>query len=107
MDQVYDNILLKITKIKNNIEKIKEYNLNNNNNNNNIEYIEKLNNISSDINTLYANSEDLIDLYLNNLPIDELSKEDQNRVNENKIIKKVYDTFAPYMLYMQILLKNR
>jgi hypothetical protein len=102
MDNVYNNIILKLDKMKSNIEKIKEYN----SNNIHIDYINKLNLLSSDINTMLSTSEDLIDLYLENVSENRLSHEDYNRMNENKISKKTYNTFLPYMLYMQLLLKS-
>jgi hypothetical protein len=103
-DEIIDILLEKIDKIKNNITKIKEYNKNNKNNN--IKYIEKLNNISSDINYLYNNTEDLFDLFIENVDEDKLENIDKYKKIENMIYKKSYETFLPYILQMQIMLKN-
>lgn len=103
-DEIIDILLEKIDKIKNNITKIKEYNKNNKNNN--IKYIEKLNNISSDINYLYNNTEDLFDLFIENIDEDKLENIDKYKKIENMIYKKSYETFLPYILQMQIMLKN-
>ena len=103
---IYDGILSKLDEIKNNIIKIKDYN-NKNNKNNNIKYIEKLNNISSDINYLYNNTEDLFDLFIENVDEDKLENIDKYKKIENMIYKKSYETFLPYILQMQIMLKNK
>jgi hypothetical protein len=103
---IYDGILSKLDEIKNNIIKIKDYN-NKNNKNNNIKYIEKLNNTLSDINYLSGNIDDLYDLIIENIDNDKLDNIDKYKKLENIIYKKSYETFLPYILQMQIMLKNK
>ena len=66
---LYDNIITKIELLKTNIEKFKMYENGNGNGNGNgnINYMEKLNTFLDDINILIASSEDLFDLYLENI----------------------------------------
>jgi hypothetical protein len=103
-DDIYNGLIAKIDNIKNNLIKIKDYNKNNKNNN--IKYIEKLNTISSDINYLSSNTDDLFDLYLENIDDDKLENVEKYKKIENMIYKKSYETFLPYILQMQIMLKN-
>jgi hypothetical protein len=103
-DDIYNGLIAKIDNIKNNLIKIKDYNKNNKNNN--IKYIEKLNTISSDINYLSSNMDDLFDLYLENIDDDKLENVEKYKKIENMIYKKSYETFLPYILQMQIMLKN-
>lgn len=102
-DDIYDGILSKLDKINIKIKKIKQYN----SKNNNIEYLEKLNNILSDINYLSNNIDDLYNLYLENVEEDKLDSIDKYKKIENMIYKKSYETFLPYILQMQIMLKNK
>ena len=104
-DDIYNGLIAKIDNIKNNLIKIKDYNKNNKNNN--IKYIEKLNTISSDINYLSSNMDDLFDLYLENIDDDKLENVEKYKKIENMIYKKSYETFLPYILQMQIMLKNK
>ena len=102
-NEIYDGILSKLDKINITITKIKQYN----SKNNNIEYLEKLNNILSDINYLSTNINDLYDLYLENVEEDKIDSIDKCKKLENMIYKKSYETFLPYILQMQIMLKNK
>jgi len=103
---LYDNIITKIELLKTNIEKFKMYENGNGNGNGNINYMEKLNTFLDDINILIASSEDLFDLYLENINENNLNNQDKNRLKDHMIAKKTYEFFAPYILQMQIFLKN-
>jgi len=104
-DEIYTAMIDKIDKLKLYLTKIKEYNKNNKNNN--IKYIEKLNTVSTDINYLSSNIEDLFDLLLENIDEDKLENVEKYKKIENMIYKKSYETFLPYILQMQIMLKNK
>lgn len=103
MEPVYDTIILQLDKMKDHILKIKQYN----NTSNTVEYLEKLNRLSCVIQESDALTEDMWNLYLDKIPANQLSSEDKCLQKENKITKDVYNTFLPYMLYMQIVLRNK
>jgi hypothetical protein len=100
---IYCGILSKLETIKNKIIKIKEYN----NKKYNVLYLEKLNSIMSDINYLNSTSDDLYDLFLENVDENTLDNVDKYKKVENMIYKKSYETFLPLILQMQIMLKNK
>lgn len=102
---IYTNLITKLSEIKENIEKIHVYTTTNDNNKS-VDYLEKLNEISTLINTIHAVSNDLLDEYIITLPNNVLSHEEQRKQELLKINKKIYNTFVPYMLYMSILLQN-
>lgn len=102
---IYNNLITKLSEIKENIEKIHVY-TSTNDNNKSLEYLEKLNEISILINNMHAVSSDLLDEYTITLPDNVLSHEEQQKRELLKINKKIYNTFVPYMLYMSILLQN-
>ena len=102
---IYNNLITKLSEIKENIEKIHVY-TSTNDNNKSLEYLEKLNEISILINNMHAVSSDLLDEYTITLPDNVLSHEEQQKQELLKINKKIYNTFVPYMLYMSILLQN-
>ena len=85
---IYTNLITKLSEIKENIEKIHVYTTTSDNNKS-VDYLEKLNEISTLINTIHV-----------------LSHEEQRKQELLKINKKIYNTFVPYMLYMSILLQN-
>ena len=101
---LYENMLLKINKIKDNIENIKNYS--NNDRNKDIKYIKKLEKFSRKLNKIYSISEDLNDLNIISIDENILTNEDLEKQKSLKINKTVYDTFFPYMLYLQVLLQN-
>jgi pantothenate kinase len=102
---IYTNLITKLSEIKENIEKIHVYTTTSDNNKS-VDYLEKLNEISTLINTMHAVSTDLLDEYIITLPNNVLSHEEQRKQELLKINKKIYNTFVPYMLYMSILLQN-
>ena len=102
---IYTNLITKLSEIKENIEKIHVYTTTSDNNKS-VDYLEKLNEISTLINTIHAVSNDLLDEYIITLPNNILSHEEQRKQELLKINKKIYNTFVPYMLYMSILLQN-
>ena len=103
--ELYDKLSEKLHSILKNINTIKDY-TKLNKNSYNIEYISKMNEISTIINSLLATTTDLTDMYLSNANPLILNNEDINRVKEYNINKKIETTFLPYMLYMQIILRN-
>ena len=102
---IYTNLITKLSEIKENIGKIHVYTTTSDNNKS-VDYLEKLNEISTLINTIHAVSNDLLDEYIITLPNNVLSHEEQRKQELLKINKKIYNTFVPYMLYMSILLQN-
>ena len=103
--ELYDKLTTKINTILKNIDCIKLYTLSNKNPLN-IEYISKMNEVSTLVNTLLAYSNDMTNIYLSNTAEHILNNEDANRVKEYNINKKIETVFLPYMLYMQIILQN-
>jgi len=103
MADIYDVLTCKLETMKDYINKIKIYN----NDNNSLQYIEKLNTLSTNINYNLAILEDMYNLYIENIDMNELSAEDRHLQKENKISKQINDTFLPLMLYMQIMLQNK
>jgi hypothetical protein len=102
MDEIYDSMASKLDKIINIIIKMKHYN----NQNSSLDFLQKLDKQSTDINMMLASTEDMYDTYLETMDMNELTHEDKAQQNENKINKQVYNKFLPYMLYLQIILKN-
>lgn len=102
-NDIYDGMLSKIDNIKLLLTKIKEYN----EKNNNIKHLEKINTISTEVNYLTSNIEDLHDMIIENIDDDKLDSHDKYKKKENMIYKKSYETFLPYILQMQIMLKNK
>ena len=103
MDDIYDGIASKLDKMKEYIIKMKEYK----NIHSNLEFIQKLDQLSSDINRNVGLTEDLYDAYLETMNSDNLTHEDKQIQKDNKINKQLYNHFLPYQLYLQILLKNK
>jgi hypothetical protein len=101
---LYDKLLDKIENIKKNIIKIKEYT--ELNETDNIEYLEKLKNFSLEINNIDSISNDMVNEFILHVDPSILKNEDINLQKNLLINKKIYDTFMPYMLYMQIILQN-
>jgi hypothetical protein len=102
MNGIYDGITSKLDKMKEYIVKMKQYD----NKNSNLEFLQKLDKLSSDINMVLASTEDMYDSYLETMNSDDLTHEDKNLQKDNQINKQVYNKFLPYMLYLQIILKN-
>ena len=102
---IFNNLIKKITETKENLEKIQTH-TSECDNEKNIMYLEKLNELSSTIHMLHSISTDLYDEYLLGVPLDRLSNEERQKVNLVINNKKIYNTFAPYMLYMGIMLQN-
>ena len=68
--------------------------------------MEKLNELSTQIHSLNSISEDLYDEYILGLSENALSNEEKKKRELLINNKKIYNTFAPYMLYMGIMLQN-
>ena len=104
--EIYDNLINKINKTKENLEKINLH-TQNFDSQKNITYLEKLNELSTMINNLNSISEDLYDEYILGLPNNLLTNEERQKRELIVNNKKIYNTFAPYMLYMGIMLQNQ
>jgi hypothetical protein len=106
-NELYENIIKKIDKIKNNIIKLKEYSNNSQSDTNkNIKFLEKFNYFSTELNNMKALVDDMYDEFIIESNPNELSNEDKQKRNNLIIEKKIQNTFLPYMLYLQILLNN-
>ena len=105
--ELYENIIIKIDKIKDKIIKIKDYTNNFElDSNKNIKFLEKFNSFSIELNEIKALVDDMYMEFILEANPDELSNEDKNKRNNLIIEKKIQNTFLPYMLYLQILLGN-
>jgi len=106
-NELYENIINKIDKIKNNIIKLKEYSNNSQSDTNkNIKFLEKFNYFSTELNNIKALIDDMYNEFIIESNPNELSNEDKQKRNNLIIEKKIQNTFLPYMLYLQILLNN-
>jgi len=101
---IYNSIISKLDNIKNNILKIKEYT--ELNETKQIEYLEILNQFSKELNDLDCLSNDMYDMYILQLDPTMIQNQDRNMQKNLLINKKINDTFLPYILYMQIMLRN-
>lgn len=103
-NDIINNLINKTDTIKENLLKIKQYT--EHDNTKQIEYLEKLNLFSSLISELEAVSNDMTDLYIMQTDTGLLSQIDKDKQKQLQIQKKVQDTFLPYMLYLQIILRS-
>lgn len=103
--EVFSNLINKIEQTKTHLNQIYTHTLTTDSVKN-IQYLEKLNEISSIIHNLNAISEDLYNEYILGLPENTLSNEEKEKQIQIAHNKKIYSTFAPYMLYMGIMLQN-
>lgn len=103
--ELYNRLLEKLDRIKKNIESIRDYSekksiVNKNN------YLKKLNVTSAHINTMYAYSSDMYDEFILNVDPEIINREELEERRNIIINKKIEQIFLPYMLYMQIILRN-
>lgn len=103
--EIYDKLIKRLDKIKNNIEEIKDISSQYDNGKSN-NYIKKLNKLSYKMNNLKLLSEKIKHLYLTNTPNEYLNLKQQKEIKDYLISKKIHDMFNPYMLYMLINLQN-
>jgi hypothetical protein len=101
---IYNDIISKIDKIKNNIIKIKEYT--DIQETKQKEYLEILLKFSVELNNINAMSEDLHDQFILQVDSNIIKHQDLNLQKKLLINKHIEDVFLPYILYMQILLQN-
>ncbi len=104
--EIFSTLINKINKTKANLEKIHAH-TQNSDSEKNIAYLEKLNELSTIINNLNSISEDLYDEFILGLPANALSNEEKEKRQLVINNKKIYNTFAPYMLYMGVILQNQ
>ncbi len=104
--EIFSTLINKINKTQANLEKIHAHTLNFDSEKN-IAYLEKLNELSTMINNLNSISEDLYDEFILGLPNNALSNEEKEKRQLLINNKKIYNTFAPYMLYMGVILQNQ
>ncbi len=103
--KLYENLIIKINKIKDRLDKIKLYS-ESFDNDKQLVYIEKLSDFNNNINNLEAISNDLYNEYILQTDSSLLNEEDRNEQKNLQINKKIQNIFLPYMLYLQILLSN-
>ena len=101
---IYNDIISKIDKIKNNIIKIKEYT--DIQETKQKEYLEILLKFSVELNNINAMSEDLHDQFILQVDSNIIKHQDLNLQKKLLINKHIEDVFMPYILYMQIMLLN-
>lgn len=101
---IYDDIMCKIDRIKNNIVKIKEYT--DIQETKKKEYLEILLKFSTELNNIDAMSEDLHDQFILQVDSNIIKNQDLNLQKKLLINKHIEDVFLPYILYMQIMLQN-
>ena len=101
-DSIYESLICKLDKIKDNINKIKEYS----NETNNMKYLELLLKFSSELNDIESTSDDMFDMYILQLNPVSIKNQDLNLRKKLLINKHIEDVFMPYILYMQIMLLN-
>ena len=101
-DSIYESLICKLDKIKDNINKIKEYS----NETNNMKYLELLLKFSSELNDIESTSDDMFDMYILQLNPVSIKNQDLNLRKKLLINKHIEDVFTPYILYMQIMLLN-
>ncbi len=104
--EIFSSLISKLDKTKANLDKI-HLHTQNSDSDKNIAYLEKLNELSTIINNLNSISEDLYDEYILGLPENALSNEEKEKRQLVINNKKIYNTFAPYMLYMGVILQNQ
>ncbi len=103
--ELFENIIIKLDKMKNKLGTLKDYS-NNFDNNKELKYLEKLNEFMHDLNSLYAKSKDLYDEFILQTDPNLLNEQDNNKQKDLIINKKIQNIFLPYMLYMQIILQS-
>ena len=101
-DSIYESLICKLDKIKDNINKIKEYS----NETNDMKYLELLLKFSSELNDIESTSDDMFDMYILQLNPVSIKNQDLNLRKKLLINKHIEDVFMPYILYMQIMLLN-
>lgn len=102
---VFNNIITKMDKIKNQMIEIRDY-TQLDNGNLQIDYLEKLSQFSIKLNELVSLAQDVKDNFIMQSDSRILTETDLNEQKNLRINKKIQDTFLPYMLYLQILLQN-
>jgi hypothetical protein len=106
-NKLYENIIIKLDRIKETLNKIKNYSEKFDvETNKNINFLEKLSYFSTDLNNMDALVNDMYSEFILESNPNELSHEDKNKRNNLIIEKKIQDTFLPYMLYFRVLLSN-
>jgi hypothetical protein len=106
-NKLYENIIIKLDRIKETLNKIKNYSEKFDvETNKNINFLEKLSYFSTDLNNMDALVNDMYSEFVLESNPNELSHEDKNKRNNLIIEKKIQDTFLPYMLYFRVLLSN-
>lgn len=102
-NELYDNILNKIEKIKTKIITMKNYS---ENTIKSLKFLQTFNEFSNELGNLKIIVDDAYDEFILDIDPSELSNHEQNERKKIIIQKKIQNTFMPYMLYFQILLNN-
>lgn len=103
--EIFDMLIKKLDNVKETVNKMKNHS--NNNIHVSVDYIQKLNQFSLELNSLVAISNDIYDEYILNMDCELLTNDEINRQKNLQINKKIEKIFLPYMLYLQIILQNR
>ena len=103
--ELYENIIKKINNIKDYFLKISELSKTSNIDNK-LEYLEKLQQCSLELNEMDSKVEDLYEHYILQIPTDLLTNEYKNKQKNIQINKNIQKIFLPVMLYYQIIMQN-
>ena len=103
--ELYENIIEKINNIKDYFLKISELSKTANIDNK-LEYLEKLQQCSLELNDMESKVEDLYEHYILQIPTNLLTNEYKNKQKNIQINKNIQKIFLPVMLYYQIIMQN-
>ena len=104
-NELYENIIQKINNIKDYFLKISDLSKTTNIDNH-LEYLEKLQQFSLELNEMESKVEDIYEHYILQIPTELLTNEYKNKQKNIQINKNIQKIFLPVMLYYQILMQN-
>jgi hypothetical protein len=104
-NELYENIIQKINNIKDYFLKISDLSKTTNIDNH-LEYLEKLQQFSLELNDIESKVEDVYEHYILQIPTELLTNEYKNKQKNIQINKNIQKIFLPVMLYYQIIMQN-
>ena len=104
-NELYENIIQKINNIKDYFLKISDLSKTTNIDNH-LEYLEKLQQFSLELNDMESKVEDVYEHYILQIPTELLTNEYKNKQKNIQINKNIQKIFLPVMLYYQIIMQN-
>ena len=104
-NELYENIIQKINNIKDYFLKISDLSKTTNIDNH-LEYLEKLQQFSLELNEMESKVEDIYEHYILQIPTELLTNEYKNKQKNIQINKNIQKIFLPVMLYYQIIMQN-